>query len=306
MFAYHQGGPQQVKPVPPSQLLADGRADVMSPVRAMRDDDGGRRGKVATRVQGGLILALQELRKDRIQGTSPDQTGQLSAWVVSPPPKGREVAPAEPLYIRDARREGGPGFRPELYRMEATRALHAAFRPSRMDSGATPAQKARDTSLLGPLLQKQREKKNKQAKVARQNKRRRDEGATGTVVGGPPTEGGTSRGREDLVDQEVREEFVASLRAKRDHYAALSNCLSMKWGIPEEPEEPEQGGSELLERQEEQGGSELLERQEGQGGSELEGEDLIDKWGAVHDEEEDGGKGKETSEELSYSDSGSS
>ena len=151
MFAYHQGGPQQVKPVPPSQLLADGRADVMSPVRAMRDDDGGRRGKVATRVQGGLILALQELRKDRIQGTSPDQTGQLSAWVVSPPPKGREVAPAEPLYIRDARREGGPGFRPELYRMEATRALHAAFRPSRMDSGATPAQKARDTSLLGPF-----------------------------------------------------------------------------------------------------------------------------------------------------------
>ena len=249
---------------------------------------------MATRVQGGLILALQELRKDRIQGTSPDQTGQLSAWVVSPPPKGREVAPAEPLYIRDARREGGPGFRPELYRMEATRALHAAFRPSRMDSGATPAQKARDTSLLGPLLQKQREKKNKQAKVARQNKRRRDEGATGTVVGGPPTEGGTSRGREDLVDQEVREEFVASLRAKRDHYAALSNRLSIKWGIPEEPEEPEQGGSELLERQEEQGGSEL------------EGEDLIDKWGAVHDEEEDGGKGKETSEELSYSDSGSS
>ena len=99
---------------------------------------------------------------------------------------------------------------------------------------------------------------------------------------------------------------MASLRARRDHYAAWSNRLSMKWGIPEEPEEPEQGGSELLERQEEQGGSELLERQEEQGGSELEGEDLIDKWGAVHDEEEDGGKGKETSEELSYSDSGSS
>ena len=113
-------------------------------------------------------------------------------------------------------------------------------------------------------------------------------------MGGPPTEGGTSRGREDLVDQEVREEFVASLRVKRDHYAPLCNRLSIKWGIPEEPEEPEQGGSELLERQEEQGGSEL------------EGEDLIDKWGAVHDEEEDGGKGKETSEELSYSDSGSS
>ena len=258
---------------------------------------------MATRVQGGLILALQELRKDRIQGTSPDQTGQLSAWVVPPPPKGGEVAPAEPLYIRDVRREGGPGFRPELYRMEATRALHAAFRPSRMDSGATPAQKARDTSLLGPLLQKQREKKNKQAKVARQNKRRRDEGATGTVVGGPPTEGGTSRGREDLVDQEMREEFVAYLRATRDHHAAWSNRLSIKWGIPEEPE---QGGSELLERQEEQGGSELLERQEEQGGSELEGEDLIGKWAAVRDEEEDGGKGKETSEELSYSDSGSS
>ena len=298
MFAYHQGGPERVKPVPPSHLLADGRADVVSPVRAM----GGAGGKVATRVQGGLIVALQELRTDPpLQGK-----GKLSAWVV-PPPKGkkREVVPAEPLYIREAR--GSRGHRPELYRVEATRALQAAFHPSRMDSGVTPAQKARVGSLLGPLLREQRERKNKQAKAARRNKRRRrDEGATGTVVGGPSTEGGTSRGREDLVDQEAREELVRFARATRDHFAAWGNRLGTMWEISEDLwEEPEEH-----EEEQEQGGSELLQGQQEQGDSEPEEEDLIDKY-AQHDEEEGGGKGKGTaegssSEESSDSDSGSS